>query len=78
MTAEQVMGEVSELPGMPRKPDTPYADAHAEVTNALDRTKRRLQALRDQRATINAEIRELVEQEELLTRMSRVTPKKAS
>jgi len=76
--AVEAMGELAELPGMPKRPETPYADAHGEVVNALDRTKRRLQALREQRAAINDEIRELVEQEELLNRMSKVTPRKTA
>jgi len=50
----------------------PFEDAHAKAVQALALTQERLTLLRKQRTEINAEIKELVDDEDLLTRMTRV------
>jgi hypothetical protein len=50
----------------------PFEDAHNNVVQALATTQERLRDLRKQRNEINSEIKQLVEDEELLTRMTRV------
>ena len=64
------------LPGMPEPPadrdGTPYEDARNKVVQALGLTQERLRQLRGQRDEINVEIKQLVSDEELLERMTRV------
>jgi cell division protein FtsB len=50
----------------------PFEDAHAIAVQALESTRSRLVTLRKQREAINAEIKTLVDDEDLLTRMTRV------
>lgn len=51
---------------------TPYERALAQTAEALESTRSRLVTLRKQRGEINAEIKTLVEDEVLLTRMARI------
>ena len=64
------------LPGMPEpmKP-TAYTTAIGQVLTALDETKVRLSDLRRMRDDINAEIKVLVADEELLERMYKIKKK---
>ena len=78
--ASALLGVVKpmELPGMPHLQDRearPYEEARDKLALALELTTAGLEDLRGQRAEINAEIKLLVEEEELLTRMLRVARK---
>lgn len=54
------------------RPGRPFEDAHNKAVQALVMTQERLTSLRKQRADINAEIKTLVDDEDLLIRMTRV------
>lgn len=73
-TPESLTGVVApELPDMPQAASTnAYEDAQKRVGEALTWTQERLRELRKQREQTNAEIKQLVDDEELLIRMSRV------
>jgi len=63
------------LPGMPAPPverGGKYEEVQDTVIKALDATRNRLRDLRQQREEINAEIKLLVDEEELLERMTRI------
>jgi hypothetical protein len=63
------------LPGMPPEQDRetrPYEEARDKLTIAHGMTVERLRELRKRREEINAEIKLLVDEEELLTRMLRI------
>lgn len=65
-----------QLPDMPLDRDpSAYNDAMSRVQIALAMTQQRLAELRKQREEINAEIKLLVSEEELLERMTRVQRK---
>jgi len=64
------------LPGMPEPMKvTAYTSAIDQVHMALDQTQERLTELRKQREDINAEIKVLVAEEDLLERMSKIRKK---
>jgi hypothetical protein len=65
------------LPGMPAavEPGGKFHEVQETVTRALAATRDRLRELRKQREEINAEIKHLVDEEELLERMSKVKKK---
>jgi hypothetical protein len=65
------------LPGMepPQEVLTPYDGARKAVAFALTLTRDRLRELRANRDEINAEIKMLVAEEQLLTRMAKVQEK---
>jgi hypothetical protein len=68
------------LPGMPQPPierGGKYEEVQETVAKALDATKNRLRDLRQQREDINAEIKLLVAEEELLERMTKIKRAKA-
>jgi len=73
MSAEAVSWMEPELPDMPKvvRSDA-YERARESVTASLDEVRTRLKELRAQRDEINAEIKQLVSEEELLERMSRI------
>jgi hypothetical protein len=51
----------------------PYEDVRDRIALAREITSQRLRDLRGQREEINAEIKLLVEEDDLLTRMARIT-----
>ena len=61
-------------PGDPGNPSA-YERARSEVLTALSRTEDRLADLRKQRDEINAEIKSLVTEQDLLQRMSKIQSK---
>jgi hypothetical protein len=67
--------QVASLTGVVEPPDreaTPFEDARGRVQIALAMTQERLRELRKNREEINAEIKLLVDEEDLLERMSKV------
>lgn len=56
----------------PDRDGRPFEDAHNMAVQALQLTRQRLRDLRERRGEINAEIKQLVTDEELLNRMTRV------
>lgn len=71
---EVMLGVVEPLPGMPR--NRAYDTAVDAAHTALAAVRARLSDLRQSRADTNAEIKLLVEEEELLRRMTAVGEKK--
>ena len=66
------------LPGMPEviiDQPSAYEDARDRVQVALGMTEQRLADLRRARAVINEEIKALVDEQELLGRMAKITKK---
>jgi len=79
--SEGVTVEEVTLPGMPQPPverGGRYEEVQETVAKALDATQQRLRDLRAQRDDINAEIKLLVAEEELLERMARIKKAKGS
>lgn len=73
-----VGGEEVPLPGMPEVPaetSGTFDEVKETVGRALTATKDRLRELRKQREDINAEIKLLVDEEDLLMRMAKVKKK---
>ena len=62
----------SEFVGVEDEAISPYERAKQEATDALEATRQRLIDLRKAREGINAEIKTLVEEEDLLSRMAKV------
>jgi hypothetical protein len=77
--ADQAEADVAALGlvGVPDPEQRPYEMATETISLALDRTRDRLIELRNQKATLAAEIKLLVEETELLDRMWRVANKQA-
>ena len=76
MSAEAVIWMEPELPDMPKAVSSDaYERARAGVSASLAEVQTRLKELRAQRDEINAEIKTLVAEEELLERMERIKPK---
>ena len=61
----------------PDNEQRPYEEARDKLSMAQGLTRDRLSFLRDQREGINAEIKLLVEEDELLSRMMRIATKAA-
>jgi hypothetical protein len=72
MSEEALVGVVSPLANYRQDEARPFEDAHSSAVRALAETQSRLASLREQRAAINAEIKQLVTDEDLLSRMTRV------
>jgi len=71
-----LQGVVQPLPGMPTPfMPTAYVSAMDRVLVALEETENRLSELRKERDVINAEIKVLVEEQELLERMAKIKKK---
>jgi hypothetical protein len=80
MSTEGEGVEEMALPGMPEPPverGGKYEEVQETVSKALHATKQRLHDLRRQREDINAEIKLLVAEEELLERMTKIKAKKS-
>jgi cell division protein FtsB len=75
MSTEGEGVEEMALPGMPEPPierGGKYEEVQETVAKALHATKQRLHDLRKQREDINAEIKLLVDEHELLERMTKI------
>jgi uncharacterized coiled-coil DUF342 family protein len=76
---ELILARDEPLPGMPELPEDQEARVYERTRDAViqarDVTMDRLRALRKQREELNAEIKLLVDEADLLDRMSRVKKK---
>jgi len=76
--AEAVPASLTGVVTPPEREGTAYEAARHHLDTAAEVTKARLVRLRADRETINAEIKLLVEEEELLSRMLRIARKGAT